>query len=133
MTVAFSYAVQANVLNWIAGTPMPTPPTQVLMGLLTAAPNPDGTGVSEPPGGSGYTRKQVTFGAVATLNGVSSISNTNAIIFGPSTAAWPQVSWAALFDQNGNMIAYGPLAAARTAPANDTISFGAGTIQQRLQ
>lgn len=134
MTVAFTYTVQANFLNWVLGTAVPTPPTAVFFGLLTAQPNPDGTGVTEPSTGNGYARQQVSWGAVTTNNGVSSISNTNPMIFGPASGAdWPQVSWGGIFDQNGNLLAYGELAAARVAPQDDTISFGVGAIQQRLQ
>jgi len=133
--VAFAGAVQIDVLGWIAGTDMPAAPSSVKFGLLTAIPTHDGVTLHE-LSGNGYARQTVTFGSVSTdnTNRISSMSNTNAIIFGPSTADWAAVTYGAYFDgTTGDMLAYGALATPRTAPNGDTISFGAGALQLRLQ
>ncbi|MBI1313685.1 hypothetical protein GC176_20525 [bacterium] len=119
-------------MNWIKGTSFPTAPISLKIGLLTAAPNADGSGVSEPSGG--YARQSITFGSVNASGGVSSITNSAPVVFGAASGSdWAQVSYAAIFDQDGNMLAYGPLSAARVAPVGDTISFGTGAVQLRLQ
>lgn len=136
MTVAFSAALEVNTLNWVKGTQFPTPPGSVKFGLLTAQPGHDGTNLNE-LNGNGYARQTVTFGPVTTdlVGRISSMLNTNAVIFGPViTADWPQVTYGAFFSgDDGSLIAYGPLAAARVAPVGDTISFGVGSLQLRSQ
>jgi hypothetical protein len=135
MTVAFSAAVEVNILGWMKGTAFPTAPASIKFGLLASQPDHDGSNLSE-LNGDGYARQTVTFGAITTdsASRLSSMLNTNAIIFGPATADWAQASYGAFFDgDSGDMIAYGPLAAARLAPNNDTISFGVGSLQLRSQ
>jgi hypothetical protein len=137
MTVAFSAAMEVNTLNWVKGNQMPTPPSSVKFGLLTAQPDHDGTNLNELNNINGYARQTVTFGAITTDSAgrISSMLNTNAVIFGPvTTADWAQVTYGAFFNgDDGSLIAYGPLAAARVAPVNDTISFGVGSLQLRSQ
>ena len=135
MTVAFSATLEVNILSWVKGTDMPSAPSSVKFGLLTAIPSHDGVTLNE-LNGNGYARQAVTFGNVTTdaSGRISSISNTNSVIFGPSTADWAQVTYGAFFSGDDNsLIAYGPLAAARIAPNGDTISFGAGALQLRTQ
>jgi len=111
------------------GTAFPTAPGSVKFGLLTIIPDHDGTNLNE-LNLNGYARQTVTFGAVTTdtVGRISSILNTNAVIFGPAvTADWAQATYGAFFDGgSGALLAYGPLAAARVAPVGDTISFGVG-------
>lgn len=136
MTVAFSAALETDVLSWVKGTPFPTAPGSVKFGLLTAQPDHDGTNLHE-LNGNGYARQTVVFGAVTTdtVARISSMLNTNAVIFGPViTADWAQVTYGAFFNgDDGTLIAYGPLAASRVAPIGDTISFGVGSLQLRSQ
>lgn len=134
-TVALVTDVQVDVLKWITGDDMPSAPSSVTFGLLTAQPAADGTGFVEPSLSNGYARQVITFGDPSTVSGVSSIANTTGVIFGPvTTSDWPQVTYGAIFDgDTDDMIAYGPLAAARLAPLEDTISFGVGAIQLRLK
>lgn len=132
-TVNLSYALHANILGWVKGSAMPTAPTSVKLALLTVAPNPDGTGVTEPSGSDGYARQTVTFGAIATAAGVSTIKNSAPVVFGAATADWATVTWAALFTQDGTMLAYGPLPASRTVVSGDQMSFGNNAIQLRLR
>jgi hypothetical protein len=136
MTVAFSAALEFNTLNWVKGNQFPTPPTLVKFGLLTAQPDHDGSNLNE-LNGNGYARQTVAFGSITTDSAgrISSMLNTNAVIFGPvTTTDWAQVTYGAFFNgDDGTLIAYGPLAAARVAPVGDTISFGVGSLQLRSQ
>ncbi|ARB13600.1 hypothetical protein Ccr2_gp071 [Caulobacter phage Ccr2] len=106
------------------------------LGLLTAAPSPDGTGVVEPNSVFGYGRQPIVFGTTVRMTGVdagkSSISNTVPIVFGPTvTDGWPTVTHWGVFDENGDLLDYGPLPATRTLPVGDSISFGVGAVQLR--
>lgn len=134
MTVALSATVEVNLLSWIKGTTFPTAPSSVTFGLLTAIPDHDGGNLHE-LNGNGYNRQTTTFGSVTTDDTarISSVTNTSPVIFGPVvTADWAQATYGAFFDGgSGDLIAYGPLAAARLAPVGDTISFGIGSLQLR--
>lgn len=103
------------------------------VGLLTAAPAADGTGVSEPNVIYGYERQDITFGATTRGTGgdagKSIIKNDSAIVFGPAaTQAWPTVTHIGLFDADDELIAFSAVGTPRTAPMNDSISFGAEAI-----
>lgn len=133
MTVAFSAALEVGVLNWVKGTDFGSAPSAVQFGLLTAAPGHDNTNLNE-LNGDGYNRQDVTFGSITTDNTarLSSMTNTGAVIFGPASADWDPATYGAFFNKDdGSLIAYGPLAANRTAPNGDTISFGVDSLQLR--
>ncbi len=66
-----SYTMHGYVLNWLKGSDMPSAPTGLKLALLTAAPNPDGSGMLEPNGGNGYTRQVIVFGAITTVSATS--------------------------------------------------------------
>jgi len=129
-----SYEVHENILNWMKGSAFPSAPASLRLALLTAEPNPDGTGIAEPNGGHGYGRQVVAFGAITTDNGISTMKNSAPVVFGPaSTSGWATATHVGLFSVGGDLLAYGPLPAQRTAPLGDTISFGAEAVQIRLK
>lgn len=134
MTLAFSAALEVSILNWVKGTAFPTAPTTVEFGLLTAEPDHDGVNLNE-LNGNGYARQLVVFGAITTVARISSMLNTNSLIFGPViTTDWFPALYGAFFNgADDTLLAYGPLAAQRVAPVGDTISFGANSLQLRCQ
>lgn len=135
MTVAFSAALEVNILGWVKGTAFPAAPGSVKFGLLSSIPDHDGGNLNE-LNGSGYARQTVAFGSITTdaTNRLSSMTNVSAVIFGAATADWAAATYGAFFDgDSGDLLAYGPLAAARQAPNGDTISFGVGSLQLRSQ
>lgn len=66
-------------------------------------------------------------------NGVTSCSNTNAIVFPTATQNWPSATYLGVFSTQGDLLFYGPLAAARAVGQGDALAFGEGTIQLRLK
>lgn len=130
---ALSYALQADLINWLKGSAFPTAPTGLKMALLTVAATPDGASVTEPSGAAGYARQDVTLGAITTDAGVSTVKNATPLVFGPSTSDWPAVSHMGVYTAAGDLLFYSPLAAARTCIAGDSISFGANALQLRLR
>lgn len=134
MTIAFSAVLQVHILTWVKGTDFPTAPSSIKFGLMTQQPDHDGGNLYE-LNDNGYARQTIEWGSVTTDNATatSTITSTNAVIFGPATVApWPQANYGGYFDgDTGDILAYGPLAAARTAAVGDTISFGAGAFQLR--
>lgn len=127
-----SYFTHRMVVQWLRGIPT-TPPAGLLVGALTVAPNPDGTGVIE-PSGNGYGRRPILLTEAVVSAGVTTTQNTADIIFPTAQGGpWPQVTYLGLFSQTGDLLAYGPLAAPRAVGLGDSLAFGAGTIQLRLK
>lgn len=103
------------------------------LGVLTAAPNPDGTGVTEPSPSDGYERQAMTY-AKGQADGVTTITNDENIVFGPATpTSWTTVTYWGLFDENDVLKMYGRMRTARTNPTGEVLAFPAGTVEVRLR
>lgn len=122
----FSYAVHDGLAGWLAGAPFPAPPLGVYAGLLTAAPFPDGTGISEPVD-AGYVRQPISFTNSAD-DGVTTLVNAVPLVFGDAIADWTPVNYFGLFDQTGALLLYGRLRTQRTCTAGKSLTFAAGAI-----
>lgn len=128
----FSQFTQEAIANWLNGTAFPAAPVALEIGLSTADPLDDGSGLVEPPAVNGYARVPVTFGApVSTLGNGTSVFNTAAVSFPTVTGAnWPAVTHAAIFDAGtGDMLFHGPINAPRVALVGESISFAISDIQ----
>lgn len=103
-----------------------TPPTTVYLALFTTATT-DAGGGTEVVGGS-YARQAVTFGAAASKH----TDNTGTVSFTgmPATTS----GWGAIMDDPtaGNMLTHGPLFAAITSTAGQTVTFAIGDIDETL-
>lgn len=126
--------VQTALANWFTGTTMPSAPTTVSVALSRTSVNDSGSNIDEPPSGVGYSRQVITLTSpVHTENDGTRLANANAIIFGPvANTSWGTIVSAAIFDQSGNMLFKGDLAAPRVAPVGDTLSFGIDTIEFKV-
>lgn len=102
------------------------------VGLLTAAPNPDGTGVLEPSTSDGYARQPMTYDK-SHSEGITTLANNSPMIYGPATNPWVTVNYFGLFDANGVLRMYGRLRTARDVQSGKTESFAAGSIAVRLR
>jgi len=108
-----------------------TAPT-IYVGLSTADPTDDGTGLAE-PSGNGYAR--VTTAAVDwNASSGGAIDNANAVTFPQASGSWGTVSHFALFDASsgGNMLAHGSLGTPQAIVAGNTPSFAAGALDVSL-
>jgi hypothetical protein len=125
---AFSQRMHQAIAAYINGTQMPTPPVSLEVALCVGNPSADLSTLVEPTGG--YFRQSVAFSASAGGSGGTLLTSTAPVVFGPAVGAnWSTVSYGAVFDQAGNLIAFGPLGVNRTVPINDTASFGTGALQ----
>ena len=115
------------VLNHIFGKSSYTPPT-IYVGLSTADPLDDGSGLAEPSGGS-YARVATSASDWTTASG-GSISNANEITFPQATGDWGTITHFALFDAatGGNMLYHGALTTSKNPTAGDTASFAPGDL-----
>ena len=102
------------------------------MGLSTADPGDDGSGLAEPSGGA-YARVATAASDWNTASG-GSLDNASAIEFSEATASWGTITHFALFDAAtaGNMLAHGSLTASKTISSGDTASFAAGALDVTL-
>lgn len=127
--------VQGALANWFLGTGMPTAPASLVIALSRVVIEDDGANIDEPSTSDGYARQSIILTApVHTENDGTRVANSNAIIFGPvSNTTWGTITSAAVFDQAGNMLFKGNLAAPRVAPVGDTLSFGIDTVEFKVR
>lgn len=115
---SFSDFWENEILDHVFGKGSYTPPT-IYVGLSTADPTDDGTGLAEPPG-NGYARVAT---AAADWNAASggAMSNANPITFPQATGPWGTITHFAIFDaaSAGNMLAHGRLGKVRTTLAEN--------------
>ncbi len=128
---SFSKYWENEILDHLFGKGSYTPPT-VYVGLSTADPGDDGTGLSEPTG-NGYARLATS---AADWNSASSgsLDNASAVAFAEATSDWGTVTHFALFDAatGGNMLAHGALSLSKTVSSGDTVRFVAGDLDVSL-
>ncbi len=120
-----------EILDHLFGKDSYTPPT-IYVGLSTADPSDDATGLAE-PSGNAYVRV-ATSGTDwnATSSGI--IDNANEITFGQASGTWGTLTHFALFDaaSGGNMLAHGSLSISKTISSGDTAKFSAGDLDISL-
>lgn len=119
-------------LNLVAGNVFrtkttPAIPTKLYLGFSKTAPNLSGGNVSE-PSGNGYSRVALnSLGAPS--NGL--VSNTAAVEFAESTAAWGTLTHYVIYDAatGGNLLMYGALTSSRTVEGNTVMLFKTGELK----
>jgi len=128
---SFSDYWENEVLDHLFGKGAYTPPT-VYVGLSTADPTDDGSGLAE-PSGSGYARLATTGASWGTASG-GALSNASAIEFAIATGSWGTITHFALFDalSGGNILAHGTLTTPRAVTAGITPRFSIGELDVDL-
>ena len=110
-------------------------PGTVYIGLMSALPNADGTGVVEPVGNA-YNRVAVVNNAVQWPAAVARIKTHSAdIVFPAATGVgWGLLTHVGIFDaaSGGNVRLYQPLSIPRTVAPTDIFRFIAGNPSARL-
>jgi hypothetical protein len=103
------------------------------VGILSTAPNPDGTGITEPSTGDGYARQPVTF-VTSRASGVTTVQNSIPLVFGPAVNSdWEAVSYFGLFDENNALRVYGRLRTQRTTTVGEATTFPTNDIVIRIR
>ena len=127
----FSDYWENRILDHIFGKSSYTPPT-IYVGLSTADPTDDGSGLAE-PSGNAYARAQTsTSDWNAASNG--SLDNAGNITFDQATGSWGTITHFALFDAAtaGNMLAHGALSQSKAIGNSDTARFETGDLDISL-
>lgn len=101
----------------------------IYVGLSTADPLDDASGLAEPSGGS-YARK--TYSSWSRSG--NAIDNDGSVEFAEATGSWGTVTHFALFDalSGGNMLCSAALDAQRTITSGTTPRFAAGELNVTL-
>jgi len=120
-----------EILDHLFGKGSYTPPT-IYVGLSTAYPTDDASGLAE-PSGNAYARV-ATAGADWNVASGGAIANANDITFPEATDSWGTITHFALFDaaSAGNMLAYGALSVSKSISSGDTAKFAAGDLDVTL-
>jgi len=124
---SFADYTENKILDHITGKTSFTMPT-CYVGLSTADPTDDASGLAEPSGGS-YARV-ATAGGDWNAAASGAIDNANAITFPEASASWGTLTHFALFDAaaEGNMLAHSSLTTPKAIGDGDTASFAAGEL-----
>lgn len=128
----FSDYLEAKVLDHVFRNTAYTPPSTVYLGLHTVAPGDSGGG-TEVTGGS-YARQAITFGAAATVGGVTSMVNSAQVNYPQATAAWGTIVGGGIYDaaSAGNLLAPATFSASKVVGSGDTFYVAAGDVTLRL-
>jgi len=128
---SFANYWENEILDHLFGKGSYTPPT-IYVGLSTADPSDDASGLAEPSGNS-YARVS-TSGADWNIASGGTIDNANEITFPQASGNWGTLTHFALFDaaSGGNMLAHGPLSISKTISSGDTAKFAAGDLDVSL-
>lgn len=108
-----------------------TPPA-IYVGLSTADPSDDGSGLAEPCD-NGYARVATT-GSDWNVASGGAVANANDIIFPQATGSWGTITHFALFDAatGGNMLAHGSLSEPMEINSPNMAKIVAGSIYVAL-
>lgn len=122
---SISNYLENELLDHVLNQNTYSPPSTVYLGLSTADPLDDGSGLSEPSGG-GYARQAITFGAASSRR----VTQNADVTFPQATADWGTITHWALFDAatGGNMLAHGSLASSKNVVSGNTPSVASGEV-----
>lgn len=128
---SFANYWENEILDHLFGKGAYTPPT-IYVGLSTADPTDDASGLAEPLGGS-YARVET---AASDWNAASggALSNAEDIVFPEATDSWGTITHFALFDAAaaGNMLAHGSLTDSAVITSGKMARFLAGSLDVSL-
>ena len=126
---SFSDGYENTILDHVlqGGASPLAPPADIYVGLSKADPLEDGSGLNEPSGG-GYSRVLWNSWNTPVNRG---ISNYGSIVFPKAAAGWDTVTHWFLADaaSGGNIIAQGPLAAAKTVNTDNVFALASGEAE----
>jgi len=128
---SFSDYTENLILNYLLTTNSVTRPTAWYVGLFTAAPSDTGGGTEV--SGSAYVRKAT--GTMVVTGAATTAANAAAIEFAAASGGnWGTLTHAAIFDAltAGNMLAWAPLATARTINDGDVFRIPASSLTVTL-
>jgi hypothetical protein len=128
--MAITYYSANRVLDYNFGQTSYTSPNTYHFGLSTTTINIDGTGATEPSGGSyarvAFTNNKTNWGTASN----AALTNATAVQFPESTASWGTITYVGMWDasSSGNIWWFDVLTPARTVASATTVLFAIGAV-----
>ena len=118
-----------KILDHIFKNTAITVPTNLYVGVSTANPTDDASGLAEPSGGAYARKNHNTWDSAAS----KATENTGAITFTQATASWGELTYGFISDSvdavlEANIIFYGALGSSLLIGNQDTLNFADGAI-----
>lgn len=137
---AMSNYLENNLIDYVLRGQAFTAPTNVYVGLLTAAPSDTGGGTEV--SGNNYARVAVassmanwagtqSAGSTTASSGTGGTTSNNAAIsFQTPSGTWGTVTHVGVYDAStsGNLLFYAALTVSKTINSGDTVEFAAGAL-----
>lgn len=119
--MSFADYLENELLDHVLKVGAYTQPTNICVGLSTADPGDDGSGLAE-PSGNNYSR--VTHNTWNAAAG-GAATNDGAISFPNPSGSWGTVTHVCLFDaaSGGNLLMSGALDSSKSIGSGDTVQF----------
>lgn len=134
MAGSFTNYLELKLLDHLFGSTAYSVPTSLWLGLSTADPGEDGSGVAE-PSGNAYARVEIendtdAWEAAALDEGLGTKENKVDFTFAKATGAWGTITHFFLADQasGGNILASGSLTVAQEVITDNILKFPAGDL-----
>lgn len=124
----FTNYTESEIVNWmVGGDAMPSPPSNIYVGLHTG--DPTETGGSNEVSGNNYARASTTAGTDWTIS-ANTFENADDILFNEASGSWGTVSHFSLWDSStgGNALAYSALDSSRSVESGDAPVFRATNL-----
>lgn len=134
---SFGDYLEKELLDHVFGNAAYSAPATLYLALSTASPTDDGSGLTEPAGGS-YARLAVANNATnfPAATGTTPTLKSNGVQFDfiTATASWGVITHMAIMDaaSGGNMLAWSTLATSKTIDSGDTVNFKVGELDITL-
>lgn len=133
---SFGDYLEKELLDHVFGNAAYAAPATLYLALSTADPLDDGSGLTEPAGGS-YARLAVANNATnwpAATGATATKSNGVQFDFITATASWGVITHMAIMDaaSGGNMLGHASLATSKTIDSGDTVNFKIGELDITL-
>jgi hypothetical protein len=134
---SFGDYLEKELLDHVFGNAAYAAPATLYLALSTADPLDDGSGLTEPGGGS-YARLAVANNATnfPAATGTTPTTKSNGVQFDfvTATASWGVITHMAIMDAavGGNMLGHASLATSKTIDSGDTVNFKTGELDITL-
>lgn len=128
--MAITYYQSNKILDYEFGNTSYTPASTMYFGLSTTTIANNGTGATEPSGGS-YARVSLVNNKTNWGNASNgSLTNLSTVQFTESTASWGTITYVFISDAStsGNILYFGALSPSRTVAINTIVYFSASAI-----
>ncbi len=131
--MSYSNFLEQAILDHLFGLATWTAPAALWVGLSTADPGDDATGLAEPVGNN-YGRVQVDPGSTNWLRTASTVDNKGIISFLEASGSWGTITHVCLFDAEttGNLLTSFALSAPKAVASGDTPRFAIGALDNTL-